>query len=459
MNPGFLFIAGCERSGTTAMERLLNGDDRIIVTHERFKFIRREVTPAHFALDRFFNPIPEETNDLNPEVYEQLRQRWDSGPIAYLGDKVPLYYQVMPHLAEAFPGCRIIYILRDLNPVASSYNVRASNPDDANWPEHRDYRDAVANWNESLKRLWNFVERFGTEHLFVVKYERFFAGDAACLEALYRFLELPLTAEVRRRFRAATADWPERSGRALQLSDGMKDYLAKKKNGTLEAAALSLAEQCVAPQAAETVRNCGICGGSEFEEGPGGRHSATGLPARCAHCGSLERDRVVYAAWGAIPEARRRAMSVLSLNRHPGLREDQFANFQVLPLDPGDQAAIQQILAELPANSFDAIGCNYLLQRIENDRAAVQAMLRALKPGGFIQVTVPNPVKVLATKELAAKPGQPGSRYRVYGADFGERFDDVYTVCALEHDPVTGTPEMVYFLTESDETRKMLGGL
>jgi len=268
--PGYLFIAGCQRSGTTALMHLLNADRRIVLGRERYKYCRGEIGPGHFAPERFFAPRPEETNYRVAEFYENLRRRWEAGGVRYIGDKVPFYYRDLFHLAATFPAVRILFLVRDLERVAASYNARAANPEDRMWkpwlwrimsgrlwpwlpPVHRralwasvDYRRAVMHWNESLAYLEEFVAAGHREQVFVVRYERLFAGDFGDLEALYRFLGLSPSEEARREFREMTRNWPARAAAPTELTPKMTAYLAAHRDLRRERLCLALSREVVA---------------------------------------------------------------------------------------------------------------------------------------------------------------------------------------------------------------------
>lgn len=258
-----MFIAGCQRSGTTALLHLLNEDERCVLGRERFKKCAAAITPASFREDHFFSPHESETNYRAQEYYKKLRARWRSGSARYIGDKVPFYYKHLFHLAESFRGARFLFLIRDLHGVASSYNARAANPEDTVWKpsttrslrllsrysprlRHRlwaevDYRQAAVDWNESLTRLLEFVEAGYRRQVFVVHYESFFSGQEAYLGALYEFLELPLSPALLEHYRRATRGWPERVARPPNLTQEMREHLESQRNRGLEARCLALA--------------------------------------------------------------------------------------------------------------------------------------------------------------------------------------------------------------------------
>lgn len=253
----FLFIAGCQRSGTTALLHLLNQDERFVIGRERFKHCRREISPEHFREEHFFSPQASETNYRVEKFYEPLRSRWRAGGVRYIGDKVPFYYRELFYLAETFPNCKILFLIRDLERVAASYNARAADPKDKVWkPKRRrgilarfglgpetetmDYRRAAKDWMESLVRFDEFVSSGHEDRIFPVHYERFFAGEESYLDALYDFLELPVTPKARKAFLKITKDWEARSRRPTLLTPEMAQYLASRRDRALEASCLAL---------------------------------------------------------------------------------------------------------------------------------------------------------------------------------------------------------------------------
>lgn len=234
----YLFVAGCPRSGTTALARLLNHDNRIIVGIERFISIRDAIRPEHFEKHRFLNPSKDETHLFDTELFESFRAKWDQDNIRYIGDKVPRYYQHMDYLTETFPDCRILFLWRDLFAVASSYNVRAQHQ--INWNKERNYRRAVANWNESLKCLKEMVDAGHRDKVKVVRYEQFFSGDLVALQALYQFLDLKLRPKDEGVYHRMTQNWSGHASKPLILDEAMRTYIEEHKNKSLDRWALQL---------------------------------------------------------------------------------------------------------------------------------------------------------------------------------------------------------------------------
>lgn len=233
-HPRTLFVTGCERSGTTALLFLLNADERIVLGRERFKFIRPELGPEHLREEHFFHPVPEETNYLDRDYYRELKERWASGGVVYLGDKNPRYWEYLRELPERFPTAKFVFILRDLYRVASSYNVRAANEEDAAWPEVKNYAAAVRDWNGSLRAIREFLETHGGRRGFLLEHALLFSGNASFLEALYRFLALEPTEAVRARYEELCREWEGLRRKALSLTPEMIEHLEAHRDRETE---------------------------------------------------------------------------------------------------------------------------------------------------------------------------------------------------------------------------------
>jgi hypothetical protein len=191
-----LFVAGCPRSGTSAVAFLLNEHRSMAIGFERYKRTRGVIEPMHFEPEHFFSPLLLETDSRGELLYARLRERYDRGEVLVAGDKVPLYTRVLPQLFGRFPHGKVIVMVRDLHAVAASFARRAADPEDW-WPAENDHGYAVTLWNETLAHARE-AERAGWgSRLLLLPYEAFFAGEMRWLEALFGFLELPLTTRVR----------------------------------------------------------------------------------------------------------------------------------------------------------------------------------------------------------------------------------------------------------------------
>ena len=218
-SPRWLFLGGCPRSGTTALAFLLDRDERFAIGIERFKFVRRRRDPFLYRPEILTAPISLETNLLfYGDLYGRMRERFECGTVAYVGDKYPYYFREMEELAEVFDGARFVMTHRDVVPIAASYRVRAEDPTDR-WAADMGGRQAAEDWNDAMRCIRRFDEAGHRDRLFVVRYEQLFAGDEQHLDALMRFLKLPVSAVIADTLRRGAERWRERMTRPRQLPD------------------------------------------------------------------------------------------------------------------------------------------------------------------------------------------------------------------------------------------------
>ena len=92
-----------------------------------------------------------------------------------------------------------------------------------------------------------------------------------------------------------------------------------------------------------------------------------------------------------------------------------------------------------------------------DDRQAFREIMRVLKPDGFLQFTVPNPVNHAVTNEWGYPDPKLHEHYRTYGRDLLERFGQAQPGVRFHHvrecDDVTGVTDLVYFA--SRDRRRM----
>ena len=301
-----LFIAGCPRSGTSALVFLLNEHPQLAIGFERFKRVRALLDPFHFTPDQFFAPVAAETDIAGELLYQRLRERWEHGTVRVVGDKVPLYTRVLPTLLGRFPQGRVVVLVRELADVAESFRARAADPDDW-WPAANDQQLAVQYWNEALaaaRQVERELDPGAGERLFLLSYERLLAGDPRCLEALLQFIGVYDSARVRAEHAALAARW-QRRGRTEHRPDVLAAVAEGQDRQLLEWARLRMDEQ---------LERCGVAGGQ--------------LPA--------ELDQATLSA-ELHAERERERTELLEQMRRPGARAEQ--ELQTLERRLLDQAA------------------------------------------------------------------------------------------------------------------------
>jgi hypothetical protein len=224
----YCFALGCDRSGTTALVRLLHAHEQVVMGVERYKYWLGDrldqVTPPLFEAERFLDFEEGDTN-ITPQNerftkhYEIAAERLRDGDVRYIGDKVVAKVPVVRAMQRQFPSPKLIFIYRDLFRVASSFCVRARNPDDTNWPADSTHLTALNRWTGAFDAADALLDGPEPKNVFVVRYEGLFNGDERTCTAMFHFLDLDYTPEVRKHFTTATAKWDEHESKELQLSE------------------------------------------------------------------------------------------------------------------------------------------------------------------------------------------------------------------------------------------------
>ncbi|MEM9351298.1 MAG: sulfotransferase [Pseudomonadota bacterium] len=183
----FLFVGGMPRSGTSALRALLTLHPDTMIGQERYKRLwnKTGIDPSHFEKDRFLDVTLEDTAEKQQDAFsprEEWASRYDNAWI--VGDKIPPIYRVYDMLWSNFPGCRVLYIVRNPISVAESFDARVANPDDK-WSMTGE--SALRGWNMSVRKTLDAVE--AGRPVTVLSYERFF-GSAANADRLFEHLGL-----------------------------------------------------------------------------------------------------------------------------------------------------------------------------------------------------------------------------------------------------------------------------
>ena len=239
----YLFISGCDRSGTTAAVRLLNAHQDICIGMERYKFLINEenslktLNKNRFSKELFFNILDEETNIQWDYFYDPLKEKFDKSK--FVGDKVPRYFQVYNHLKNEFPTAKHIFLVRDPLEVANSWKVRAADSKDVNWLSSNDVKKSVNVWNSSLKQAY---KRFKEGHMdiIIISYTDLFSGDKQTLDSILNFLSLEQDDNLSKVFYKMTDSWGERLKKPTTLTEEEIQYVSENANNALAKHALSL---------------------------------------------------------------------------------------------------------------------------------------------------------------------------------------------------------------------------
>jgi Sulfotransferase family len=208
MNSAPFFIVGSGRSGSTLLRMILASHSRLAIPPEtRFLEplvnqlpVHRPLSPEELAqavgvitsnyrwpdmqmdVDEFQKAVSALDRPYLSRVAEVIyqhhmakegKQRW--------GDKTPCYIRIIPQLAQLFPGCRFIHMLRDGRDVAKSFQTTGwYGP----W-----LHDNAAEWTEAL----DYEERWVGSHLAAemlqVRYEELVRRPDETVRRICAFLD------------------------------------------------------------------------------------------------------------------------------------------------------------------------------------------------------------------------------------------------------------------------------
>ena len=197
---------------------------------------------------------------------------------------------------------------------------------------------------------------------------------------------------------------------------------------------------------------CNICGGTNFGAGPGGRLSVTGVQPYCIACGSLERHRAIRAVFQKLHDDRFKSAKVLQFSRDPSIMSDWVASHEVSTY--GGDNSLDLMRIDRPSECYDIVICNHVLEHVQYDNSAMNELARVAKKDGFVFLSFPDPVRMTTTVEWDQPRSDQHDHWRVYGRDVEDRFrryiPHVHILAHEEPDPVSGAPDIVYFLCHSE---------
>lgn len=195
--------------------------------------------------------------------------------------------------------------------------------------------------------------------------------------------------------------------------------------------------------------NCPICGGARFGPGPKGRASPGGRPPRCLTCGALERHR----AFRLVFEALRPLLagtSALQFSDDPSAPRAAFGAFEVSIHGGANHLDMAKI--DRADRSYDVVIANHVLEHLADDIAAL-GELRRVAGEGLVILSVPDLLRVPATREYGGPRADKHGHYRIYGPDVAQRLrravPDWRALGVVPSDPVTAEPDRLTLLSPS----------
>ncbi len=229
-----VFIGGVARSGTSALAKLLNTHPLILMGSERyFNLINHDkLTWDYLLRDRFCSIEPGDTHGhggfhFGPSMEHiaklpALAERYDQAIV--VGDKFPNLFRHYGKIFGEFKNAHLIYILRNPFSVAESYQVRSEDGSDTLWSSSNDHREAIKDWNESVRRTLELVDMRGADKLVLVEYEDIFSDYGALGQM---FSAIGLDAAKGPEVEAIFAKFGELNAKMVPRRDDIRQIVAK----------------------------------------------------------------------------------------------------------------------------------------------------------------------------------------------------------------------------------------
>lgn len=199
VNKKHLFIAGCPRSGTTALWKILSTHSKLAIGVERYigKVLNSyELTEEYFSKERFFSwqsgDSHFQTKDASGQrnFYIDLVQRYDN--CEFYGDKIPQLSIRFDQFFLAFPDAYVIFIYRNIFDVASSYVNRFHDTSDG-WK--RNFDNAIKEWNRNLVKTLEYKKK--GKRIYCISYEELFFSEDNLLYTAFDTLGLDIEPSVK----------------------------------------------------------------------------------------------------------------------------------------------------------------------------------------------------------------------------------------------------------------------
>jgi SAM-dependent methyltransferase len=184
---------------------------------------------------------------------------------------------------------------------------------------------------------------------------------------------------------------------------------------------------------------CPCCNKSSAQFLPMGPAGRQRLNAKCPHCASLERHRLLILFFGKQPKLFERTKRLLHIAPEAPIASwiKSFSDIDYVSGDIADPRAMYKVDlmdVQFPTASFDAVICNHVLEHVPDDRKALSEIQRILRPNGWAILMVPIHPALKQTREDPSVT-DPKERERLfgqsdhlrwYGADYEERLSGAH---------------------------------
>ena len=154
--------------------------------------------------------------------------------------------------------------------------------------------------------------------------------------------------------------------------------------------------------------------------------------AKCPHCGSLERHRLLWMFLASRPALLSDRPRLLHIAPEPIMeRLFKASGVHYISADLSARTDVRLDVTALPFadGSLDAVVCNHVLEHVPDDRAAMREFCRVLSSRGWAILQSPlDPSRAATYEDFAIQDPADRERafgqfdhVRIYGRDYGER--------------------------------------
>jgi len=291
MNP-YLFVVGCQRSGTTLLQRMLNAHPDLAVAYDSL-FITRairgepighdpeltleiiEIAQSHPRFSRLelsAEAVARAAAGANrysgfvSNIYDELARK-HSKPLA--GEKSPGYCRHLPQLHALLPWVKVVHLIRDGRDVALSIRDWGKGAAKLDLWKREPIAAGALWWRRDVVRGCRDGRALPTDRYKEVHYEKLVADPEATLQKLTAFLGLPFAETMLEYHRGKSRQQPGLSAKAAWLppTQGIRDWrtqMSERDRELFEALAgeqlteLGYARSCttISPEIAAVAREC-----------------------------------------------------------------------------------------------------------------------------------------------------------------------------------------------------------
>jgi Sulfotransferase family len=240
--PGFVFVSGCDSSGTKALTDYLNRHPEILVCQQKSGTKQQgEITLDLPTFERMLDSPPGEKGDPAPDndgdhliqPHEEFLANRDPTRLQWIGASNLDYASRMESVAGNNPGARFIIVYRPIEEVAESWEPKAGDDHQRN---NDGFGRAVKAWNRSLQGTRRFIRASLVPRVLLISYHDLLYQTESVVALISRFLELELDESV-------TADLADEAPQSERVNPG--ETLGKEKRSLIQKHANRAAEAWV----------------------------------------------------------------------------------------------------------------------------------------------------------------------------------------------------------------------